>query len=183
MKVRRITIVILLSFLLLSVIVFLFYYFKTKKATENLCEEFLLIDSKVILPSEYCLEYDNKIIETSLLDELIESLCTEANALMTESFAKYYCELISTKMNDQAAKKYTVSSKERLLQRSVSFKLRSFSEIEIKAEVKRSSTEFSIIDGQLSQYVDDSTGIYLYTFIMRYVSGAWKVDSVKWTPQ
>lgn len=183
MRTRRLVIISALALAMTALTAFLLYYFGSRHAAEKVIKDYLALDSRVVLPSEYCLENENKTIDEKLLDELIKSLCKEANALMTESFAEYYCELISLKMNAQAAKKYTVSYKERSFQRTVSFSLVSLGEAEIKAEVKQSSTEFAMIEGQLHQYKHQGSDIYLYTFRVKNQGGIWKLDSAEWMQQ
>ena len=64
-------------------------------------------------------------------------------------------------------KEYTVSSKTRAYQKLVGFRLKSADEVEIRAEVKRNSTEFAVIEGRLSQYKQTGSDVFLYTFRLK----------------
>lgn len=183
MRVRRTVIISIAAVLLVSLAAILLFVLKTKSETESFCKKVLLLDSKVVLPSRYCLEFENETIDSGLLDELIESLCAETDALMTESLAANYREVIATSMHEQADKKYTVSSKTRAYQKLVGFRLKSADEVEIRAEVKRNSTEFAVIEGRLSQFKQAGSDVFLYTFRLKKESGVWKVDSIQWLQQ
>ena len=177
MKTRRIIIVSLLLVLVAAIGAVLIYVLVAENTAKKICEKYIEIFSKQVLPPEYCLENENLTMDEQTLNNLIDSICGEMKAadIMTNNGFQRFRYFLTLDFRAQADKKYTVSSCEMKIKGWHDFKLLSIDTIQITASVEKQRTVYYTYGGKIEQEHIDDGKIDTMIFTLKLVSGSWKI--------